>query len=326
VPPVRPSGLQIAEKCSRGPWLSHRYPEENPAIRHGKAVDDDVSRVLVEGGDASTKEGAALAAWVRRRFAPTAKFFIQHKVQLMDPITGELITEGTPDLLVLDGNRVIDVDWKKKGQLYAGYLEMPDNNLQQMAYAVAAGMEFNVEEVQIILACFDDKGITPIEGPVLEGSSWWPLIDRIKAIPHVDLEGAEPQATKGDHCDSCYQRMHCSAYLLPATLEKVPVALAPFAEPGTGLTTDEARAALDWVDMAEAAIKRAKEIRDLAVGQLETFTRINGPIRRGDKEWGPIPTNGKRTGPKFEELEAQGLGHLIKPGKPGVKFDWRKVA
>jgi hypothetical protein len=326
MPPVRPSGLQIAEKCSRGPWLSHRYPEENPATRHGKAVDDDVSRVLLEGGEATTKEGAALAAWVRNRFASTAKFFIQHKVQLVDPVTGELITEGTPDLLVLDGNRLVDVDWKKKGQLYAGYLEMPDNNLQQMAYAVGAGMEFNVEEVQIILACFDDKGITPIEGPVLEGSSWWPLIDRIKAIPHVDLEGAEPQANKGDHCDGCYQKMHCSAYLLPAMLEKVPVELVPFAEPGTGLTSQEVLAALEWLELADAAIKRAKALRDLCEGQVETFARIHGPVRKGDKEWGPSPSNGQRRGPTLGELEAQGLGHLIKPGTPGVKFGWKKVA
>ncbi len=326
MPPVRPSGLQIAEKCSRAPWLSHRYPEGNANTRKGDEVDDDVSKVLVEGGEAATKEGAALAAWARGRFSATAKFFVKHKVQLLDPLTGELITEGTPDLLVLDGNRLVDVDWKKKGQLYAGYLEMPDNNLQQMAYAVAAGMEFSVEEVQIVLACFDDKGITPIEGPVLEGSAWWPLIDRIKAVPHVDLEGPEPEADKGDHCDGCYQKMHCTAYLLPATLEKVPVELVPFAEPGTGLTLNEALQALDWVDRADAAIKRAEKIRDLAKGQIQTFVRVNGPLRRGSEEYVMTPTTGKRTGPKFEELEELGLGHLIKPGKPGVSFGWKKVA
>lgn len=326
MPPVRPSGLQIAEKCSRSPWLAQRYQEENEAMRHGSAVDNDVSRVLVEGGEPTTKQGADLIAWVRRRFAAEAAFHVQRKVRLIDPVTGETLTEGTPDLLVVHGATLTVVDWKKKGQLYAGHLEMPDNNLQQMAYAVAAGMEFEAETVQIILACFDERGITPIEGDTLEAAAWWPLLDRIKQVPHVDLEGPEPTATKGDHCDACYQRLHCSAYLLPATLEKVPVALVPFAEPGTGLTSDEALAALEWVDLADAAIKRAKEIRDLAEGQLETFARIHGPIRRGDKEWGPSPSNGQRRGPTLAELEAQGLEHLIKPGKPGVKFGWRKVA
>jgi hypothetical protein len=325
MPPVRPSGLQIAEKCSRAPWLSHKYPEENAAIRNGNEVDADISRVLLEGGQASTKEGAALAAWVRKRFSPTAQFFIQHKVRLLDPETGDVITEGTPDLLVLDGKRLYDVDWKSIGQLYAGYLERPENNLQQMAYVVAGGMEFEAEEVQIILACFDAKGgITPIEGEVLEGAAWWPLIERVKAVPHVDLEGPQPPAIKGEHCDTCYQRIHCSAYLLPA-MEKVPVELVPFAEPGTGLTASEVLAALDWLDRADTAIKRAEKIRDLAEGQVKTFVSLNGPIRRGDKEYGPAPTNGTRRGPKLEELEALGLGHLIKPGTPGVKFDWRKI-
>lgn len=325
MPPVRPSGLQIAEKCSRAPWLAHKYNEENANIRKGNAVDADISRVLLEGGEATTPEGAALAAWVRRRFSPTAKFFIQRKVRLIDPTTGEVITEGTPDLLVLDGKRLYDVDWKSIGQLYAGHLERPENNLQQMAYVVAGGMEFEAEEVQIILACFDAKGITPIEGEVLEGAAWWPLLERVKAVPHVDLDGPQPPAILGDHCDSCYQRRHCSAYLLPA-MGETPVELVPFAEPGTGLTSKEAEAGLVWLAKAKAMLKRAKEVTELVEGQLQTFTTVNGPIRQGDKEWGPIPTNGKRSGPKLEELEAAGLGDLIKPGKPGVRFDWKKVA
>jgi hypothetical protein len=325
MPPVRPSGLQIAEKCSRAPWLAHRYPEGNDNTRKGKEVDDDVSRALLEGAEPKTREGALLVAWVRKRFTPAAQFFIQRKVRLVDPVTGELITEGTPDLLVLDVGMLFDVDWKKIGQLYAGRLEMPDNNLQQMAYAIAAGLELGVEKVQIILACFGERDITPIEGAALEGDAWWPLIERIKAVPHVDLEGPEPEAQKGEHCDGCYQRIHCAAHLLPA-MGKMPVELVPFAEPGTGLTANEALAALDWLDCARAAIKRAKEIESLVEGQVQTFVRVNGPIRRGGEEFAMTPANGQRRGPTLAELEEMGLAHLIKPGKPGVKFGWKKVA
>jgi hypothetical protein len=328
MPPVRPSSLQLAEKCSRAPWLSHRYQEENEAIRKGNEVDSDVSRALVEGREPLTREGAALVAWVRDRFKGEVEFFVQRKVQLLDPITGEIITEGTPDLLVLDRKQslLVDVDWKKKGQLYAGHLPMPDDNLQQMAYAVAAGMEFSVKQVQIVLACFDERDITPIEGEVLEGASWWPLIDRIKAVPQVDVDGGEPEAIKGEHCASCYQRLHCSAYLLPA-MEKAPVELVPFMEPGRELLTqEEALAALDWINRAEMAIKLAKDIRDMVEAQVDAFVGANGPLRRGNKEYGPTPTKGNRKGPTLEELETLGLSNLIKPGKPGVKFSWRKVA
>lgn len=328
MPPVRPSSLQIAEKCNRAPWLGQRYNEENDAQRHGSTVDADVSLVLVEGGEPKTKEGAALIAWVRQRFGAGVKFYVQHGVRLVDPVTGDTLTEGTPDLLVLiEGKtrRLVVVDWKKKGQFYAGHLEMPDNNLQQMAYAVAAGMEFEADEVQIILACFDERGILPIEGESLEGGKWWPLIDRIKAVPHVDLDGPEPQATKGEHCDGCYQKLHCSAYLMPA-MGDVPVALVPFTEGGGGLATHEqALAGLEWLDRANDAIKKAKKVVDLVEGQVQTFATLNGPIRQGNKEWGPIPTAGKRSGPKLEELEEMGLTNLIKAGKPGVKFDWKKV-
>lgn len=329
MPPVRPSALQLAEECDRAPWLGQRYREGNEATRHGDAVDADVSIELVGGGEAKTPEGRGLAAWVRRRFAgPGVKFFVQRKVVLADPVTGETLTEGTPDLLVLiEGppRQLVVVDWKSKGQLFAGHIEMPANNLQQMAYAVAAGMEFEADEVQIILAFFDKKGIDPIEGKSMPGAEWWPLIERIKQVPHVDVDGPEPLATTGDHCDRCYQKMHCSAYLLPA-MKEAPAALVPFSEGGNGLATqEEALAALAWLDQADDVMKKAGKIRALVEDQLKTFVTLNGPLRSGNREWGPIPTNGKRTGPTVAELEDLGLSNLIKPGKPGVKFDWKKV-
>lgn len=329
MPPVRPSSLQMAEVCARAPWLGQKYREENENMRHGSAIDTDVSIELLGGGEAQTKEGSALAAWVRERFPGEVEFFVQRKLRLLDPVSGELITEGTADLLVrhaVGGRRRLSVvDWKTKGQLYAGYLEPPDNNLQQMAYAVAGGMEFEVDEIHIILACFDARGVTPIEGTVLEGEKWWPLIDRIKAVPHVNLDEPEPVATKGRHCDSCYQKQHCSAYLMPA-MAAAPVELVPFMEGGGGLTPATALAGLEWLEAADDLIARAKKVRDVVEKQLSTFATLHGPLRRGDQEWGPIPTNGKRSGPSVGELEEMGLSNLIKPGKPGVKFDWKKVA
>lgn len=321
---VRPSSLQMAEVCERSPWLSARYQERNPATEHGSNVDAEVSVELMGRGAATSPQAIALVAWVRSRFPADARFLPQHRVTLNDPVTGKRITTGTPDLLVVIGRKVYVVDWKTKGQMFAGHLKRPDDNLQQLTYLVAAGMEFDAEEAQIILACFDDRGIEALESEVYPAESWWPIIDHIKAIPPIDLNGPEPTATKGDHCSACYQRIHCSAYLMPA-MDNVPVALVPFTGEGTDLTTDTALAALDWLDMADEAIKRAKQVRDAVEAQLETYATIHGPLRKDGKEWGPVPSNGKRSGPTVSELEEMGLTNLIKPGKPGVRFDWRKL-
>lgn len=321
---IRPSSLQLAEQCSLSPWLSNRYPEETGYIRKGSGVDTDISGALEHGTEPTTPAGKILIAWVRQRFSAEARFWVQRKVSLFDPVSGELITEGTPDLLVLDGARLYVVDWKSIGQLYQGYLKKPDDNLQQQAYLVAAGMELEATEGQIILACFEDKKITPIEGKVLQAEDWWPLIDRINAIPPIDFDGPAPMAVKGEHCDSCYQKMHCSAYLLPA-MREMPEALVPFTEGrALALTQEQAVAGLAWLEQAEAAVKTAGKVMKLVESQLETYATTTGGIEHEGKVWGPIPVTGKRSGPTLGELEELGLTNLIKTGKAGVKFDWRK--
>lgn len=321
---IRPSSLQLAEKCQRSPWLANRYPEENDNTRHGSAVDADISAALQDGETPKTKEGLLLLDWIRGRFTEDAQYFVQRKVSLFDPVSGELITEGTPDLLVVDGKRLYIVDWKTKGQMFAGHLKRPDDNLQQQAYLVAAGMEIGSEEGQIILACFDEKSVIAIEGAVLPGEAWWPLLDRIKAVPPVDFDGPEPMAIKGEHCDGCYQKQHCSAYLLPA-MREMPEALVPFSESrAVALTLDQAKEGLAWLAQAEEAISRAKKVKEVVQGQLETFVTAAGPIEHEGMVWGPIPTTGKRSGPTLTELEDLGLTNLIRSGKPGVKYDWKK--
>lgn len=324
---IRPSSLQLAEKCQRSPWLANRYPEEDDTTRRGSSVDADISGALMAGREPETTAGKLLIAWLRTRFSEAAQFWVQRKVSMFDPISGELITEGTPDLIVVDGKRVYIVDWKTKGQMWAGHLKAPDDNLQQQAYLVAAGMELGADDGQIILACFDDKSVMPIEGHVLPGEAWWPLIDRIKAVPPVDFDGPQPMAIKGEHCDSCWQKQHCSAYLLPA-MQEMPTALVPFSE-GKGelaLTLEQAKEGLAWLEQADEAISRAEKVRKIVRGQLETFATNHGPIEHEGKVWGPIPASGKRRGPTLDELEELGLKNLIKQGEPGVKFDWKKVA
>lgn len=326
---VRPSSLPIAEVCERAPWLAHRYHERNPATERGHAVDAQISIVLGGGELPDDRSARALLMWVKKRFPGATQIYSQRRVKLIDPNTLEVLSEGTPDLLAVvenDGKRCLYViDWKSKGQFWAGHLREPDDNLQQLTYMVAAGMELAVDEARIILALFDDDDVTPLESAVYAIDVWEPIIERVKTIPTFDPHGTEPEANKGAHCDGCYQRMHCSAYLLPATLKRVPIELKPFAEEGGGITSAQARDGIEWLERARDAMKRAKALTELVEEQLRTFATVNGPIRDGDREWGPMPTPGKRSGATVRELEEMGLTNLIKPGKPGVKFEWRPI-
>jgi hypothetical protein len=332
----RPSAYQIAEACARSAWLSHHYPEENAATKHGSAKDELVSKALAGGPEPALVEieARAIIVWVRKEFPKDARFYVQHRVTLVDPMTGETITSGTPDLLVTYRTsagrlRLVVIDWKSIGQLYAGHLAAPDDNLQQLIYMVAAGMELAVDEAQIILVCFDATKLKLIEGEVHDQEAWWPFLERIKAVQPIDMEGPQPKASKGDHCGRCYQKLHCNAYLLPAPAEgiQLPKALAPLIEDTANreLSAESAAAALEWLEGAWDVLERAIKLTKQVESQLATYVQTRGPIVVGDRTWGPIPDNGKRAGASVAELEARGLHDLIKPAKPSVKFDWRKA-
>jgi hypothetical protein len=332
--PVRPSSYQLAEACGRAPWLAAKYREANALTTFGHAVDDQVSRGLAAGelvlapGEELLPETAQILDWVRATFAESGvEFYVQRRVTLRDPETGEELTSGTPDLVALirSQRRLVIVDWKKIGQWWAGHLAEPDNNLQQLIYGVASALEWALEtpvdSFKIILACFDGHGVQPQESREILQAEWWDVIRRVKAVPRIDIDGPEPEATKGDHCQGCYQRMHCSAYLLP--IMPALHELVPFQEPGE-LTNDAAVAALDWLERAGVVLRAAEKLRDLVKENVDAFTLSHGPIVSGEREYVATPTAGRRQGATVAELEKRGLTELIRPGKPGIKFGWRE--
>lgn len=325
----RPSSLQIAKDCLRAPWLGNKYPQSTQATQYGSAVDAAISEAINDGVVPAEPMALVLWTWLSSLFPADATYYVQRKVTLYDPNTGDVITAGTPDLLVvyaLEGRRIlVVVDWKTIGQFWAGYLAQPDENLQQLTYMVAAGMEFGADETRVVIALYDVNRIKPLESKVYRATDWWPVIDLIKSVPAVEMDGPEPEARMGGHCDKCWQRQHCSAYLMPA-IKDVPVALAPFVEGGAELTDETAAAGVLWLDRAYDAIKRAKKVADQVEGQLGAYAlKRGGAIRVGeDRLWGANSKPGSRRGPTLDELEQMGLGHLIKPGKPSVAFDWKK--
>jgi hypothetical protein len=126
----------------------------------------------------------------------------------------------------------------------------------------------------------------------------------------------------------CYVRDHCRAHVLPVSSRETPVALAPLAQDGKGLTTEaDALGVLEWVAQAEAAVSAAEDLISNVREQVESFALRHGGVRDGKgKIWRAIQTEGKRSGASVKELEAAGLHNMIKRGRPGTKFTWVKEA
>ena len=342
---VRPSSLHLAEVCRRAPYLSVKYPASHEVTRFGTAVDKQVSVILsciavgdtdnLPSDDELLPETSIILDWLEANY-PIEKWewHIQERVELLDPETGEVLTAGTPDLLCLHRTEpvLVDIDWKKSGQLYAGHLQKPDKNIQQLAYVTAAWLKYSqtrkIERAKIILACWDDRRVVALESGTAEAP--WITVDRlteivqrVRAVPPVDPNAPAPEAAVGEYCDHCYQRMHCAEHLLPPAVVTQAGLPEPFAEfVDQPMTVDVASKALSWLDGADRVLREAKKIRDLVEGNVDAFVSSNGPVQVGELMYGPREVKGRKAGATVKTLEKEGLQRLIREGESTVKCKW----
>lgn len=302
---IRPSGLQLAESCGHAARLAEQFPESSEAAENGTRVHADIAQWLLTGRPPSTPHGQRLAAtWAR----PEGEFHVEMPVKLLDPETGEVITEGTTDFARKAASRVFGVDWKTGRP---ENVAPPADNLQLHAYGLATALELGATSYEIAL-CFlsaDKDPVWDVAGPYYE-ADWWPLLERVRTAA---TRGPDPVV--GGHCDRCYVRTHCAAWMLPA--HDGASALDPFTRPA-GLTAETAPRALQVVQ----AMKDATEV---AEAHLKDWVREHGPIRDGSREWGSTTRQGRRS-VRVEDVEAIGRGDLVRAGAPYEAFGWRKAA
>jgi len=340
---VRPSSLALAESCSLAPFLSTIYPESHENTRKGSAVDKQASIVLscIAVGDMNNlpteedllPETAKILDWLEQNYPLEQwEWHVQEKVTLLDPETGEMLTAGTPDLMCLHRTepRFVDVDWKSRGQRWAGHLKGPEENLQQLAYVTAAWLKYaatrKIERSKIILAFWDDSGVYPEESPDITEDMLTPIVVRVRAVPPIDIAGPRPEASVGGHCDHCYQRMHCHAHLLPPAVATQAGLSAAFGEMfEQALTKDDVVKALSWLEGAKRVLSEAKKIVELIEGNVDVFVTQNGPVTVEAMTYGPVLAKGKRAGATVKTLEAEGLTRLIRQGDDKVTCKWYKA-
>jgi hypothetical protein len=341
---VRPSSLQLAEECDLAPYLSTVYPASRAETRMGSTVDAQVTAIVksVVSGDTSDlptdeeiyPETERIMEWLEATYHfDEWEYFVQERVELLDPETGDLLTAGTPDLMCLHRTLpvLVDIDWKKRGQMWAGHLKRPDENLQQLAYVTAAWLKHSlnrkIEQAKIVLACWDAEGVTPLESEWITEDMLTDVVDRVRAVPPIDLDKPRPEAAVGEHCLHCYQRMHCPEHLLPPAVVAAAGIPEPFAEfSEEPLSSETVVQALAWREQANNLLRAAEKIRDLVEGNINAYVAAAGPVQVGEMMYGPRPTNGRRCGATVATLEKEGLQRLIRPATPGKpQFKWYPV-
>lgn len=99
---IRPSALTLAEKCGLSAKLAADFPEASPAADRGTAIHAEIAAALAPGGpEPKSPEAIAAVEWLRRTY-PGLLPHPEYAVQLDDVETGEPITAGTADLVLVD--------------------------------------------------------------------------------------------------------------------------------------------------------------------------------------------------------------------------------
>lgn len=109
------------------------------------------------------------------------------------------------------------------------------------------------------------------------------ILDRI-----FHAAGNEGDANRGDHCRSCFARLHCPEYLLPAAM--ADTWLKPFAEGSYEISNDNACE-------VKARLDQAKDIISKVEGDLQEMVR-RGAVTVKDAngfKWKPIKMPGRES-------------------------------
>lgn len=301
---IRPSALQMAERCTESAYLSAEHPEDNEYARKGRAVHEGIHACWnklgwSDGGDTQLRDmvvsgirvliGLKDAGHTIRTEAP---------LELLDD-DGTVLTRGTADVVADNGEEFIVLDWKT-GR--SENVESPDENLQLAAYALAShadrwGLVFLAESEEIHWS-------QPI-GPSAR-AKW---MDRIRAI-----QKDQRAATPGDHCSKCYVRHHCATY---RGLVSTAMSLLPNSPKDIVLNDETVSALAARAKIVEKALKIADDLVDQYVAR-------GGRVIVGDKQLGIIEKAGRETA-DLAALRRDGLNQYIRAGKPYPSRVWRNV-
>lgn len=298
---IRPSALQIAEHCGLSARLAEQYPETSPAADRGTAIHADIAMALTTGKPAATPEGRAAVRWVKDTKGGE-DLIVEQGIELRDPETDEVITAGTPDLVLLDNDGVHAsvIDWKTGRP---DHVPVPAENMQLMAYAAAVALKHDRPAVNGILVFLDGAETT-----TFAGQDWlhhWDLIERVRTAANRPAV-----ASPGEHCWRCWSRSHCQSYR-----DRAGLALTTLQGSRELTLTDETAGEL------AVRIKAVREAADMAEELVKAHVRNGGRALADGKAYVPQTIAGRKTA-DVRELLADGLDRYVREGKPYERWSW----
>jgi hypothetical protein len=321
---IRPSALSVGEKCALAPRLAEQYPETSAAAERGGVIHREIARALTalrssnaEPGRAAllgdlSPEAVAAVEWALRTFGHAlSQFHVEETLTLSDPETGAMLTEGTPDLVVVSAGELHCIDWKTGDHERVPPVE---ENMQLMAYAAAASLHYDITPgrayivpVQAHIVSVRGGKARHEPGPLWGPDDIWRILDRIRAI-----QAKEPAAAPGPHCQDCWQRPVCPSYRERAITALSVIQRQPTTE--LALTDEEASALKERHDMAADVLKQV----DL---MLKGHVQQGGRVVANGKEWRPQMIPGRKTA-DVRALEAAGLTQYVREGEPYERWTW----
>jgi hypothetical protein len=293
---IRPSALQLAEKCGLASRLAEQFPEASPAADRGTAIHEEIA-----SGRPQSLEAIVAVLWLGKLPGDVSH---DVRVTLADPETGDVITRGTADLVASHGDDLLVVDWKTgRPEFVAPAAE----NLQLHAYGLAVALDCGLEAYRVALGFLDGDQLTLDEAPPVKGAEMWTMFNRIKAAA-----ARPPVASPGEHCARCWSRVHCHAWR-----DRVTTALALLPGEAVALTDETATA----LALRLADVKKAAEV---AEEMVKAHVRGGGRVEHDGKIYAPSMVAGRKTA-DVKALEAAGLGQYVKQGAGYETWKWRRA-
>ena len=230
-----------------------------------------------------------------------------------------MISQGTADCVWVEGEFVVVVDFKS-GTRAEWNVPKPADNLQLLGYGIAFADLLGKTKVKlgIYLAHEERWDWAEIDLDTEEGTTAW---ERVRGAALHDPS----EAVLGAHCNECWTRLQCPAFILPAISEiDRESALAPLAQPLEGPI--EPAKLLRLLNAAKAMEGLAESAKEFA----KAYVAQHGPLVVDGQQWGPIDVKGKEN-TSIAKLREAGLYEralavgAVTQGAPTKQHRWTKA-
>lgn len=336
----RCSLLPIAQYCAAAPILSsfhgagrpaamssafHAMLAKEPNAQELWALLSDEEQSIVRSwkppGTIVFQEGDSAITLDYESAEKELKVGLDGNGNYLDPSANDVLTRGTLDfgwVREVRAKRVAYVADIKKTEWTA--TDGPDS-LQIAAYAFAYAAKHDCEAF-VTGIWVAESGIWQWSREMVDLSSRRAidLWERVRSAASNVPRGEGNDYSTGEHCRSCWARLHCPEYTLPAALAST--ALAP-------LTTGEALAELTPDAAGELVLKvqAAADVIEAARKTLTEYARRGGIVRNGAKLWRAIEMPGRESvdaGMLRDELGDDVVQRYVKKGAPYQQMRWVK--